>query len=300
MINTKQENQLLSATAYSLCKNLFNRILDIPYAVVKGEALSFQAYGKLGYRKSSDIDILVDRKHLIKVENFLCNVGFQPAIESRRKKIAINSLSHQTVPWKKQVSDFLEVNIDLNHDIFWGEYTGKRIGIDEFVSDAVITQIYGQNVKILTPEKAFVQFILHCYKDMNSIYLLATRKNNFPKTCRDIYAFIYRFQNNNWKDNRLYNICNKYEILPYAYCVLYHVSVFLKDDNLFKLTKTFETDLGNELLNKYGLSKKEQKTWKYDIKTRLTCQRPIELIKDQLTENDIKKIEYNNMLFQED
>ena len=40
-------------------------MLSINYAVIKGEALSLQAYGKVGQRIYSDIDILVSIKYII-------------------------------------------------------------------------------------------------------------------------------------------------------------------------------------------------------------------------------------------
>lgn len=34
------------------------------------------------------------------------------------------------------------LNVDVNYDIFWGEYEGKHCSIDEFLSDTV--DIFGQ------------------------------------------------------------------------------------------------------------------------------------------------------------
>lgn len=80
------------------------------------------------------------------------------------------TFSHQIVLWIKEVSSWGQVFIDLNFDSLWGEYEGKRIDIDEFLTDAVEMDIYGVKVKTLPPIKAMIQLILHHYKDMNSIF----------------------------------------------------------------------------------------------------------------------------------
>lgn len=41
------------------------------YAIVKGDALSIQAYGKVGARTYGDIDILISKKHINNIEKML-------------------------------------------------------------------------------------------------------------------------------------------------------------------------------------------------------------------------------------
>ena len=63
------------------------------------------------------------------------------------------------------------------------------------------------------------------------------------------------------------------------------------------LKNQFETVDGIELLNCYGLSNEERKTWKYDFITRLNSNDIFQLIKCDLSIKDLAKIEYNkNML----
>lgn len=67
----------------SLCRQeFFNQLppvldtLSINYSIIKGEALSIQAYGSTGNRNFTDIDILVARKNLNIIEQRLMNNGF--------------------------------------------------------------------------------------------------------------------------------------------------------------------------------------------------------------------------------
>lgn len=52
--------QLYIQECYTYIKEVLSRS-DFNYAIIKGEALSRQAYGKTGQRYSSDIDVLVPR-----------------------------------------------------------------------------------------------------------------------------------------------------------------------------------------------------------------------------------------------
>ena len=102
------------------------------------------------------------------------------------------SHSHQLLPYYSYINNQL-ICIDLNFDIFWGEYEGKRVDIDEFLCDTIEMDIYGVKVKTLPPLKAMIQLILHHYKDMNSIFLLATRKSIRYDMFKDVY---YLLKNN--------------------------------------------------------------------------------------------------------
>lgn len=83
---------------------------------------------------------------------------------------------------------FIVSIVDINYDSFFGEYTGKRVDIDNFLSDTIEMEIYGVKVKTLSPLKAMVQLILHhYYKEMNSIYHLASHDNINYNMLKDVY-----------------------------------------------------------------------------------------------------------------
>lgn len=266
------------------------------YSVIKGEILSVQAYSIEGKRFSKDNDILISRKNISNIENILMFHGFNNISYTRRKKVTMMTNSHQTIPWIKEDDVFGSIIVDINHDIFWGEYEGKRIDIEEFLSDTIEMEIYGVKVKTLPPIKAMVQLVLHHYKDMNSIFLLATRKSIKYDMFKDVY---YLLKNNldTIPLDRLYAMSAEYEIIPYVFYVLYYTGQVFDDEIFKQYIEAFRTPEGEALLNCYGLCAKERKEWKCDFKTRLEADNLYDLIKDDLTERDHEKIAINKRIF---
>ena len=200
-------------------------------------------------------------------------------------------------PWIKNVKPLnLNIVIDINFDILWGEYTGKRIDITEFLSDTIDLNIYGINIKTLNITKSIIQLALHQYKDVNSIFLLATRNSVKLDMFKDLFYLI----KNNLKEIRIDDLLSKaieYQIVPYMYYMFYHMNLLFNDSILETLIDIFKSQEGIELLNCYGLNDLERREWRYDFKTRLNSPSMYELIKDDLTENDLTKIEINRRAF---
>lgn len=110
----------------------------------------------------------------------------------------------------------IRIGVDLNIDFFWGEYTGKRIEIQEFLSDFIELTIYGVKIKTLSPLKTMAQLILLHYKKMNSIYHLTGHNCINYNMFKDVYYL--------WKNNqeaisldKLYATSLKYLIIPYVF-----------------------------------------------------------------------------------
>ena len=141
-----------------------------------------------------------------------------------------------------------------------------------------------------------VQLILHHYKDMNSIFLLATRNSIKFDMFKDIYYLLKNNINCISLDD-LYDIGLEYDIMPYIYYVLYSTGLLFKDKLLDEYISAFKTSDGESLINCYGLNKFERHEWKYDLKTRLETKNIYELIKNDLTDNDKKKIQINKEVF---
>ena len=71
-------NQMIQEFRYNNCKKIFDHLNNsMPYAVIKGAALSNSIYGKPFYRVSGDIDILVSRENTNKIAEILAENGFQ-------------------------------------------------------------------------------------------------------------------------------------------------------------------------------------------------------------------------------
>lgn len=274
--------------------------IDIPYVVIKGEPLSILAYGTCGMREYGDVDILVDKKNLKKIEIILQNNDYKMEynknlLTEHESRFIPLLYSHQLLPYQK-IQNRMIYRIDLNFDIFWGEYKGKRVDMDEFLSDTIEMDIYGIKVKTLPPLKAMVQLILHNYKDMNSIFLLATRKS----ITYDMFKDVYYLLKNNLTDisiAKLYSMSAEYEIIPYVYYVLYYTGKIYDDKILKEYIEAFRTPEGKALLNCYGLNGAERREWKYNFKTRLESDSLYELIKNDLTYKDVEKIALNKKVF---
>lgn len=287
---------IASSYKYKVSRDLFSYLKDIEYAHIKGEALSILAYGTVGKRNSSDIDILIPRKNITITEKFLNESGFKHQCISRADRIMLLSSSHQSLPWNKKINSVLSVTVDLNHDLFWGEYTGRRIDISEFISDTIEMEIYGCKVKSLSPLKAMVQLILHHYKEMNSIYHLAGHNSINYNMFKDVY-YLWKHNQKSISLETLYAISLKYEIVPYVFYVLYFTNCIFQDVMLQQYVYNFQTAEGELLLDYYGLAEKERKPWKVDFQTRLQTDNIYELIRNDLTKEDFEKLERNRQIF---
>lgn len=269
---------------------------NVNYAAIKGEVLSLQAYGSYGMRSYGDIDILISRKNIRMLENLLLKKGFTSTLKSREDKILMMTSSHQVASWTKITDDHIRHTIDLNFDIFWGEYTGTRIDMDDFLADVVELSVYGMKIKTLPIFKAFIQLILHHYKEMNSLYHLCGHKSVNYNMFKDLY--------NLWKNNtdsitleKLYEFGEEHGIKQYIFYMLYYTNEIFKDNKLDDYVNAFKSKIGIDLLDCYGLSKHEIKRWNVDFETRLQEENMYELIKNDLTESDIEKIRKNKRIF---
>ena len=269
---------------------------DIPYANIKGEVLSLYAFGRYGQRSYGDIDILVSRKNLHKLENMLMQYGYTSTTKTRADKVLMISASHQTAAWCKLTSRKFKSVMDVNFDLFWGEYTGRRIDIDQFLSDTIETEIYGVRVKTLSPLKAMVQLILHHYKEMNSIYHMAEHNCIKYSMFRDVY-FLLKNNDDVISLDNLYALSSEYEIIPYVFYILYFTNEIFNDQELSQYIEAFRTPEGVSLLDFYGLAANERKLWKVDFQTRLETENLYDLIKNDLTELDLAKLERNRKIF---
>lgn len=295
-------SQLSGFIQYKHISNILPAMDHISYAVIKGAVLSYYAYGNYGRRTFRDTDLLVDRKALAETEKILYSYNFSQVNHKnnyskidRKARIYCLVNSHQILPYYKLINDQL-ICFDINFDIFWGEYEGKRIDIDAFLADTVEMEIYGVKVKALPPIKSLIQLILHHYKDMNSIFILATKKSIKQDMFEDVYYLI----KNNLSAiplEQLYLMSAEYGIIPYVFYVLYYTGQVFEDKVLKQYIEAFKTPEGEALLNCYGLCEKERHEWKCDFKTRLESDNLYELIKDELTERDKEKIAINKRVF---
>lgn len=290
------KNLYISAGRYKTCQGIFENLAEIPYAVIKGEPLSMLAYGSYGKRSSTDIDILLPKSYLDQVKGILHDCGFQSTERSRVDRITLLNYSHQIAPWIKGTRFYGSVMIDLNFDIFWGEYDGTRIDLNYFLKDTEYMDIYSCKVKTLCLYKQLIVLCLHDYKDLNSIFLIA-RQNRIDKR---MFADIYNLIQNNREEIDILDfrkMCENLHIKHFVYYVLYYTKQIFSSEFIERLTRYLEDDEGNKLLNCYGLNERERKVWKYDFGTRINSECLFDLIRSDLDEADYRKLELNKQIF---
>ena len=210
---------------YRELHSIWDRLTSINYAIVKGEALSCQIYDEPWKRRSTDIDILIDKKNVRLLENALHEVGFEQHIsenkfEARKDRVLCFAYSHQIPAFYKNKFGF-SLNIDVNYDIFWGEYEGKRCSMDEFLNDTVDINICNSLVKVLPIEKAFVQLVLHHYKEMNSLYHLSYHNCIQTSKFKDVYDMLY-LNRDVLTLEKVKMLCEQYGITEFMYYMLYY------------------------------------------------------------------------------
>lgn len=284
---------------YKEVASIFRELEKINYAVIKGEALSMQIYGKPNKRHSGDIDILVGKSDIVRVENLLQNNGFMQLknkkLNEREKRILCFLYSHQ-IPSYYKIKYNLILNIDVNFDIYWGEYDGKRIYMKNFLQNEERLYIYGQNLKVLSKEKAFVQLILHHYKEMNSIYHLlqynCIRTNYFS----DIRDFII-YNRDIFTEEKVSNIGEKYNIKEYIYYMLYYIKRIFKEKSWNKYIEYVECDKGKRIIETLGLNGNERKNWTIPFEKRLNNDRLHDEVINLVNKNDLQKYRIEQEIF---
>lgn len=292
-INVLDKNQKL----YLSLQHVFKELSNYPYAVIKGEALSILAYGEAGYRASHDVDLLTCKTTLPHICRVLYNNGFTQRIPSRggwreltRMEEAMYANSHEIPPFRKFEKSIGEIiEIDVNFNVIWGESWEKSFDIEDWLHRCIDMWVYGVRIRSLAADDAFVQMCLHHYREMNSIYTMRLKNPISVAMFQDIYMFYVT--NYQTRPEYLRRLAEHYHIMPYLYYLLYYVSLIFKDESLWGQLCKFYCKEGENLLDSYGLSKREKKKWKVDFFTRLNHPDIFRLIENDLTANDFEKID---------
>lgn len=298
MLSNMDAKKLILQVQYNEVGKIIQELQDdIPYAIVKGVPLSIAAYNNWLYRKVGDIDLLISRKNVGKLTQILMKNGYYTEYRNKEDKLIALMYSHQTRPFVKRTL-FFETTFDVNYDIFWGEYEGKRVNIDDFLKEPSEIEVAGCRIKTLAHLKAMIQLILHHYKEMNSLYHLSTHNCITTKMFADVY-YLWKNHIEDISIRELYALSEKYEIVEYVFYVLFYTNVLFQDRRLKDYVDYFWTEKGEYLLSCYGLCEKERKEWKCDFRTRIQEENIFDLIKSQLTSDDIEKINRSRIIFGE-
>lgn len=297
LINLKNE------VFYREMKPVFDELSHVQYAIVKGEILSYYSYGKFGMRNSSDMDLLISKQNLQEVEQALKNSQFHQVTREnevfrteRERHLYYLTKSHQVQQYIKKTNTFT-VNVDLNHDIFWGGYTGKPVDMNEFLADIEPISIRGCNAKTLPLYKVMIHLILHHYKDMNSIFLLLKSNTITTDKFQDIYQ-LWKSHTSYFMENPLFvQKCFEYHMAPYVFYEFYYTSKVFQDDCLGDFAQQFRSQEGEALLEQFGLVQGEYKQWMIPFEERLNHKDISSYIKESLNEDDYERLKLNHHLF---
>ncbi len=265
----KTINKLLSKRRYESCRQLFENLNEdsVTFAIVKGDILSKQIYGCIGYRRSSDIDILVGHQDIEKIKNILRKNGFfqlstgDKECRNRKQEVFWAYCTHQVFPFVK-IEDNLRIIIDLNFDIYWSEKKNE-FKTREVLQRNVISNIYSIQVPIVDHEMAFVLMCLHHYKDTHSVFLISQGGYKLSIFV-DIFAFILC---NNINYSKLIDYINLLNAKQYVLWCIFSTEKLFPHQKL-KYLLALINDNDSEIIDTYGLGGEEY-YWYYDLYDRL-------------------------------
>ena len=294
-------NSVVVSQRYKVCKKVFEDLNDIPYAHIKGAALSERIYGNPAYRMSGDIDLLVTPEYSDKVKSVLLENRFvQGRLSgdkivpySRRELIYQKSFSHQLAQFIKATGSNIcpFVCVDVNLDIVWGE-GDFSIDMSDFAGNMLHTEdclINGIALRRLKPVYEFISLCMHHYKDMNSIYLIADRGINLSEYC-DIYFYLANVMPD---ADELAKTAAKYEVSEYIYYCAYYANEIFRDERIRRYLEKSESETAKKLIDCYGLNESERKVWDVPFYERLLDNGFKERFFDSLSAEDKKKVQIN-------
>ena len=294
-------NYIMQNKQYQTCKYVADMLKaeSIPYAHIKGAALSQRIYGNPAYRSSGDIDLLVPPEYSDQAKSVLERAGFiQGKLAdgkiipyTRRELIYYKTFSHQLAAFMKATGDKFcpFVNIDVNLDIFWGE-SKLKIDMTEFVSHTEPIELYGTKLYRLSPIWEFVSLCTHHYKDMNSIYLLYGRGLSLAEYC-DIYFYLV---NASPDANELADVAKRYQLSEYIYYCIYYANELFDDERLLNYLDKLYSERARELLNSYGLDDSERCEWEIPYYERHLDVGYIDRFALTLSDEQMRKVRINH------
>ena len=294
-------NSVVVSQRYKVCKKVFEDLNDIPYAHIKGAALSERIYGNPAYRMSGDIDLLVTPEYSDKVKSVLLENGFvQGRLSgdkivpySRRELIYQKSFSHQLAQFIKATGSNIcpFICVDVNLDIVWGE-GDFSVDMSDFAGNMLHTEdclINSIALRRLKPVYEFISLCMHHYKDMNSIYLIADRGLNLSEYC-DIYFYLVNVAPD---ADELAKTASKYGVSEYIYYCAYYANEIFRDERIRRYLEKSESETAKKLIDCYGLNESERKVWDVPFYERLLDNGFQERFFDSLSAEDKKKVQIN-------
>lgn len=129
---------------------------NIRYILLKGPVLGFEIYGDISYRTSRDLDILVDKDDIAKVENLLFLHGYE------NTENEVNLTEKQREFTKKTEQHFSYLKNDIYIELHWRYYSQcYKESLEDIWKKRKGTRIFGKTVNTLNEEENFLYLASH-------------------------------------------------------------------------------------------------------------------------------------------
>ncbi len=133
----------------------------IPAIPFKGPVLAEMVYGDLALRQFGDLDILVDRKSVLKAIKIFEDHGFQLEINLNQKQLLAYAAKKNSIGLISTISG---LTVDLHWEMS-GSYTFYPLLLNRMEKNLVHTSVAGQNVRRPCTEDLLVYLCLHGARD---------------------------------------------------------------------------------------------------------------------------------------
>jgi hypothetical protein len=153
-----KQNMLLTSELINTMKVLEEN--NIKAIAFKGPTLAQLAYGDITLRQYVDLDVLVEKEKIFKVENLLKN----------KYKRALKLTSSQEDKWFKYAHDLGLINENgVNIEFHWLMFDSNHpinLSKIDFFKESVKTKINNQNINTISNEKFLVYLCIHGSKHL--------------------------------------------------------------------------------------------------------------------------------------
>lgn len=231
---------------------------QIPYVLLKGVGLANSLYyrGQEIFRDYNDIDFLVEKSKVKKIDEILQNANYiqgevnkkQQIVKADRKTAIYYSLnSHQEqgyVKFSKYAiySPYNRIYLDVNTTIFEGGKMPIPISTDELLRHTKKrVDILGNEYNALEHTYEFLQLCYHFYKD--TVYdIKKSEKEDYCliKFC-DLREYVLKYRNEiNWDE--FISMINQYKLGNKIYYTLFLISSFYGDLEIDNVMDKIEID----------------------------------------------------------
>lgn len=208
--------------------------LKIKMVAIKGVVFNHLLYGNSSLRRTSDIDVLINKNDLFTMADGIKSLGYSDSPDNNRGVLSREYYlrrDHHLV-LEKEAFPNMFVSVNLHWDIL-NPFASIKNMVDDFLENAVIRTMDGKNILTLSDEDMLFESIIELYKD------IPEERCFIPKRLIDISAIIDIYGNGiDWC--HFAGRAKRYRINNLAYYCLISVKDLVKypdglNDPIYKL-----------------------------------------------------------------